>query len=233
MKTLFSLIAVSILLLLSGCGTSDESLCAEAVDGTEFCYEHRVSKHEVHDYFNERYHDFKKIKNAAGDQAGDTLAYIKEKDAICRKLTSDYGWSSALCNLLWKNSVTEEDVDVILYRFLLYTEGTPAYNFQGRIISKYAPIMNQRWLIDTYGVNKDKDYSSHEEYFRSLYTHCIKQFGNNLVTRGRCADMKTGVELAIAEGINIDIRMLADWYYIAATYSFPTNNAFTPKQSMW
>jgi hypothetical protein len=224
---------IASLLSLGGCSTSDESLCAEAVDGTEFCYENRVSQYAVQNFHSSRNSEFKELKKQAGNFDEDTLAYLKKQDAVCRKLTSEFGKAEWMCNLLGRNAITKNDIDVTLYRFLLFAEGSPAYNFQGRIISKYAPVMNQREIIEKFSPNKDKDYSSHEEYFRSLYTLCMQQFGTNLWTRGPCVDMKTGVELAMASGVDVDIRMVADWYYIAATFELSADNAFTPKQSFW
>jgi hypothetical protein len=249
--------------LLAGCGqqrspsqkdTSDEvsaesvggtnqnasNGCALIRDGSKFCYKDRASKYFLHEDSPEYYERFAELtqKGAHIDEFKALIDYSIKLVNSCRQFATEE--HEKACGFISLHGLTEEDVNALRYRALLYLEGKASLsNFTGKIVTHYEPIFDQHDVIEWYydvsarddrrlipevtalydiwesGKSKHSDY----EYFLAVHSKCELNSAQLELDDQGCIRMMSAVATIRAVDSSFDIRKVADWYYIATVYN--------------
>jgi hypothetical protein len=231
MKTLFSILAVVFMLSLTGCGSIDESSCAEAVNGAEFCYEDRVyntGENETN-YADVLHKKSPAVQQRLADNSG-VKEYAEELKKDCLVLAGNDFSSTRACDRIPLHASTKEEANMLYYRMLLYIEGTINNNFLGRIVTDYEPIFNQETLIRDFYHGQDREFTP-ASYVLAVKQACHSAMKTIREWDGVCKKMRNMGSLVQEVNPEFDLRKMADWLYIASVYELNrTGNAFDPDQ---
>jgi hypothetical protein len=211
--------------------------CAVITGGHKYCYKDRVSKYFLHDGSPDYQRRFsERIEREVGaSETEELIRYSVDQASLCRRYDRA---ASDFCDIITDHSVEIEDVNVMFYRAMVFFEGLPGNDFEGKVITEHRPIFDQREVIDWYFKNyagNDVDYhpdvaklrdtwrsgkSKYSDYEYYLATHgkCMADSETLEQDYDICEEMTLAVEDQIRQNKKANIHIVADWHYIAAIY---------------